>query len=1030
MALYNATDGPNWVNNTNWLSGPLDTWYGVSVSNDRVNYLFLGNNELNGVIPPEIGNLDQLQQLGLERNQLTGGIPAEIGNLGMLEYLNLNWNPFSGVIPEEISNLINLWYLDISSPTLSGPIPDGLWDLVNLTNLAMSGVSINDSIPNDILNLVNLTNLSMSSCGLIGEIPSEINQLTNLSYIWLMNNNLSGELPASIGQLTELRNLYLGNNQLSGDIPEEIANLTQLVTLVLGPNNFTGSIPSGIWDMGDLQVLAIGNNELTGEIPPEVGNLTQLFQFTVYGNHFTGAIPDEITNISGLQRFEISYNEFTSIPDLTGLSLLNNAYVQDNKLTFHDLEENISLSSFIYAPQDSIGESLDTLLLEGTGFSLPISVSGSANQYQWFKDGTLIAGATDSTLILNPVMLSDSGIYHLEVTNTIVADLTLVSRLIKVSTQQNSCVGNYQIESQEFSCASSSVFIPISAINDVNGDVIGLDFCLTYDTSLLIPTGNANIGAVAHSGDPRIVDMFLNTSIPGQINGLVYFNSSAPFPTFFSGSGNVISLEFVFNGDVAPGTDVALALCGVTESTLYSGTYDHCNEVPSIQQVINDPTFTGTLKFWNRNGRRLLYDSLNPGNYIPTLINGTDSLCQAIGSKTFFPDLNGQFIFETLEGDFFEINRDIPGAFEDTLGCTNVMSWINGTDQNRALRIATMDPNFTPSAYQIIAADVNQDGLVNAADITLIAARSVMNICGFSSDGINSSDDWLFIDETTFLSDPSFVISTAYPGDDGVGYSKNNVPLIPECLPVPKNIQGSCGVTMAEDYIAILLGDVNGNWNAAAGSTLRSEDNPSWISFGFEGMRFDNGFYYLPLNIEEMEVEAIDFYFDFNDENVEIEEVIVLNDQLISMENIYNGSRLLFSSYFIEMQQVSGPFIELKLSSDVMPTNEDFKTGLGIVNDQNIVIDEQADSDSEFGDNWLIYPNPFENEILIQFGNEEKERVDIFLLDMNGKQLLHEQFAKTQNISLDLNGDLIERGMYLLQINTESGSILKKVLKN
>ena len=31
MAIYNATDGPNWVDNTNWLTdAPLGEWYGVS----------------------------------------------------------------------------------------------------------------------------------------------------------------------------------------------------------------------------------------------------------------------------------------------------------------------------------------------------------------------------------------------------------------------------------------------------------------------------------------------------------------------------------------------------------------------------------------------------------------------------------------------------------------------------------------------------------------------------------------------------------------------------------------------------------------------------------------------------------------------------------------------------------------------------------------------------------------------------------------------------------------------------------------
>ncbi len=35
VALYNATDGPNWVDNDNWLSdAPLDEWFGVTTYHD------------------------------------------------------------------------------------------------------------------------------------------------------------------------------------------------------------------------------------------------------------------------------------------------------------------------------------------------------------------------------------------------------------------------------------------------------------------------------------------------------------------------------------------------------------------------------------------------------------------------------------------------------------------------------------------------------------------------------------------------------------------------------------------------------------------------------------------------------------------------------------------------------------------------------------------------------------------------------------------------------------------------------------
>ncbi len=65
VALYQTTDGANWSDNTNWLTGPVSMWHGVTVTQDRITRLALNSNHLSGIIPPELGNLANLKILSL-----------------------------------------------------------------------------------------------------------------------------------------------------------------------------------------------------------------------------------------------------------------------------------------------------------------------------------------------------------------------------------------------------------------------------------------------------------------------------------------------------------------------------------------------------------------------------------------------------------------------------------------------------------------------------------------------------------------------------------------------------------------------------------------------------------------------------------------------------------------------------------------------------------------------------------------------------------------------------------------------------
>ena len=47
----------------------------------------LNGNQLTGTLPPELGNLGELERLQIDQNQISGPIPPEFGNLGSVLHL-------------------------------------------------------------------------------------------------------------------------------------------------------------------------------------------------------------------------------------------------------------------------------------------------------------------------------------------------------------------------------------------------------------------------------------------------------------------------------------------------------------------------------------------------------------------------------------------------------------------------------------------------------------------------------------------------------------------------------------------------------------------------------------------------------------------------------------------------------------------------------------------------------------------------------------------------------------------------------
>ena len=329
VALYNATDGANWHNNTNWLSDqPVGEWYGIDTDkNGNVDVMLLQNNNLRGTIPAEMGDFANLRIHSFNGNWLTGAIPAELGNLTSLTSMSLSLNLLSGEVPAELGKLTNLTNLSMySNRGLVGTLPASFAALEQLegfrhdkTGLCapydyqflqwLEGLDLHlgevcaPASDKDVLTLLyHSTNgdswttktnwlsdqplddwhgvgtnddgrvdfVSLGRNNLSGTIPSRLSDLSELKELYLNNSNLTGEIPADLGSLSKLERLHLYENRLTGEIPSELGNLQRIITLNLRDNDLSGKLPSGLGQnsSGPLWELAVQNNSgLTGPLP-------------------------------------------------------------------------------------------------------------------------------------------------------------------------------------------------------------------------------------------------------------------------------------------------------------------------------------------------------------------------------------------------------------------------------------------------------------------------------------------------------------------------------------------------------------------------------------------------------------------------------------------------------------------------------------------------------------------------------------------------------------------------------------------
>ena len=410
VLLYHSTGGSKtWHHNLGFLSQNHEcSWFhskqfsdarvyawGVTCepSDLKVSELLIPSNNLQGIVPFELIQLQHLRLLSLSHNALVGTLP-NLAPLGRLEYLDFGSNKLSGTLPDWVGQLSLLKLLSFENNRLSGSLPESLPALTDLVTLDVQKNSIEGGT--DVLNgLYNLKYLYLGDNELRGHmdemflrdlakieeidasknllfgdaLPQTLLEKPNLRVLDISHNALHGTLPPALLKNTVLEILKLGQNGFAGAIPTSLESFRSLTHLDLSLNQFSGTIPYHIVSMRNLTALNLGENQFKqGEFPAFLLSFSQLRELSLPRCNITDAIPSWIELMSNLEMLNLQGNdlndtvpeELWELPKLSILLLADNALTGSLPQTMANIESvgksfgSSSFASFLFC---SIGNS-------------------------------------------------------------------------------------------------------------------------------------------------------------------------------------------------------------------------------------------------------------------------------------------------------------------------------------------------------------------------------------------------------------------------------------------------------------------------------------------------------------------------------------------------------------------------------------------------------------------------------------------------------------------------------------------------
>jgi hypothetical protein len=442
----------------------------------------------------------------------------------------------------------------------------------------------------------------------------------------------------------------------------------------------------------------------------------------------------------------------------------------------------------------------------------------------------------------------------------------------------------YFIGQSVLACEENTVCLPVSVTETLPiSDIIGFDFVINYDETKVQPTGVYQIfDDMVNSTE---VELIMGTPMNGEVAvSLVFVEGSM---SAFNGSGDLFCLEFERLSGFAPQDFAVVGLTSILESYI-TGVELGAGTEGQILSVV-DPTYTAQLMHW-ADGSPIPYDALNPSAYLATNIKVASNDVVNEEAGVVNPNIDGLFTADFSFGDQINIERDIDNT-------VSVQRIVNAADAVIAKTVYAQG-NYVPSVYEMLAMDVNLDGVISAGDISQINQRAVLKLGEFmqawnyNEEGVSNgqpSRDWVFVPQSLVDSDAGFAISSTFPADDAQGFSIAQVPV--PAMYMMMNLENyssdfsTCVLANEENYVGIMLGDIDASYlNYTADGVLRGGDVAS-LTFDATAPFYETVdtevFMEFPVQLNATQsINALDFWLEWNDTEFELDSVYAVQSNL------------------------------------------------------------------------------------------------------------------------------------------------------